>query len=1312
VFLNNKGNMTDSELAEKLKSEHILKRLNSAQEVQDWFYNYLDIKFPMGTVYPTSTHGPVEAAWEIYRLIKTGESKFVPEAVMLSSRDSFKCQVKGSKLLTPNGLKNIEDIKIGEIVWSGFAWRKVTNWIDDGFKKGVKITLSNNVELTSTPIHRYWILRDGKEQWCRVNELIDGDLVCFNLDTGLSNKNLVEDDAAFEEGYSLGILAKDSFAKYCYKNNSAMMGFFCGLFDTYGTFDSNNSINITAATKSILKETQIVLASWGVDSKYDQNFSTHHLIINEHEIKKLHDRGFKSKTKKIENTQRDKEAWSISSKTDSITKNKWYPVIKKEELDSAHFFDLTVEVDHSYWSNGSISHNTLVASAIMVLLMAHFRLQLATAGAIKSQSDKMIQYITGHFRKIEKYLLENGWSKISESKARTDWLDENGGLCFVRVVVATIAGMNSEHVPVLCIDGKTNILIKNTGDAKRDRVNRTASGLYLSFNKGKKIEFLSFNHEKGVLEFKKITKAFKSKKDLHKITLETEIFTGKNSTKAQNDKSKRTKTIEVIASLDHPFFVLGKGYIPLREIKEGEKLFYLNKAVSKNSAHVTNLKTEKDEFIENFPKDSDQLEQLLIGSLLGDGGCYQKKGNNAFFAETHGEKQEEYVLYKKEIFEKNDFKVSKYNIQENGFSKKPAVRICTGNTPRLNKWSGFKTDMSLAERIGPEGLMYWYADDGNSGISFVLNTQGFTFEQNMFLKSVLKNNFNINVQVKEVKKDENTYYILNGGCSEKHKMIKLLEKYNVYIPSSVKYKFILQNTEKTCTACGALYTTKDTDNMSDYCGAVECQNIRLKGFYSCKVISIKEHKKNATVYDFTVEDNHNFFANNILVHNCIDEVDVIQDKRALDEGKNIPCLYTNSLGERFFPMTVYLSTRKFAGGLMELTIKNTQKSGGKILRWNIIDITERITKEEAKVDEPKVTRYISRQLPLRNLSPEQWADLNEQEQHQYEKFEAYAGIAEHPMLSVMKNYLVDRPQDDAGFLYKDVQEVLNKLKQNSPDMGEAQLLCNQPSSVGLVYPNFSSTENVISIVDAHEKLSGNKNEKITFTELLSYMHRLGVEFYGSADWGSTDETCLCVYAKIPGGEIWLVDMLSSPGMEIPTIVRKVKELTEEYRVQKWFCDSNYPAYVKMLKKTKTALGYNIPAVGVKKGKDSVIDGITTVQSKILDGNNTRRFQVLKTESTSRAIDCFEVYSWKKDGQGNPIDGVPEHGNDGTSDIMDSIRYFFYGFFGKVGGVVFSYELEGTGQRNSPISNKIKELATDDQYNTLKIQKKSGIIWDI
>jgi len=438
----------------------------------------------------------------------------------------------------------------------------------------------------------------------------------------------------------------------------------------------------------------------------------------------------------------------------------------------------------------------------------------------------------------------------------------------------------------------------------------------------------------------------------------------------------------------------------------------------------------------------------------------------------------------------------------------------------------------------------------------------------------------------------------------------------------------------------------------------------------------------------------------------MDEIDLIQDPRALEEAKMVPSIY-----KQFFPLTIALSTRKYAGGLMEKKVREAERSGGEVLRWNIIDITERITKTEAKVNEPKVTRYISRELPLKILPPEEFETLNEKEQQKFEKFEAYAGIATHPLLSVMRNYLVDRPQTDVGDLYKPVIAVRNNFKQTSPEMGEAQLLCNKPSSSGLVYPRFSIIENSISINDAYEYLSGEKESSRTLTELIDYMHNLGIEFYGAADWGNTDETSLGIFAKLAGGMTWLIDLLSAPDMEIPEIKEKVKDFTEIYRIKRWFCDSNYPAYIKMLKRTDTIYG-KIPAVGVKKGAESVIDGITCVQSRIVDANNSRHFRVLKHQSTERVLDAFETYKWKLDGKGNPIDGKPEHGKDGVADIMDMIRYYFFSMFGKGKNVVFSYDLENISQNPTNLKNKITELTGKPSSNVRKSGKNKGLVWDI
>lgn len=445
----------------------------------------------------------------------------------------------------------------------------------------------------------------------------------------------------------------------------------------------------------------------------------------------------------------------------------------------------------------------------------------------------------------------------------------------------------------------------------------------------------------------------------------------------------------------------------------------------------------------------------------------------------------------------------------------------------------------------------------------------------------------------------------------------------------------------------------------------------------------------------------------------IDEVDVVQDPRALKEAKMIPSVYKG-----YFPLTVYLSTRKFAGGLMEKTLKETVEAGGEILRWNILDVAERISYETARVDEPKVKRYVSRQLPMENLSPEEWEVLPDEKQVAYEEMMAYAGIAEHPMLSVMRNYLVDRPQTDVGGLYKPFTAVRNNFKQIDAEMAEAQLLCNKPSSSGLVYPRFDEVKNVLSVNDALKKLIGDECDVDNFEYLKEYLKNLGVPIIGGADWGFSDHTSLVILALLPSGEVWHLDTLSMPGLELDDIVKYATEMQREWDVDRWYVDQAYPAYIKTLKKK----GLKVP-----KFKKVVEDGIAALQSKIVDSSNVRRYYVIDTPNNKEMVDAYGEYRWKVDGKGEIIEGKPHHDSDGISDKMDSVRYPFQCLFTKGSKVVF----DSTGEKSSAVKKamdsakgneevvkkvnktimqeKIGELATKDK-NKVTVKKKGRIFW--
>jgi hypothetical protein len=82
--------MDKTQLEEEIKKKYIFDKFNSAQELKDWAYLYLNIDLPMGHVYPDSNSSPAEALYRIYDLIKTGKTADIPQVVMVSGRDCYK----------------------------------------------------------------------------------------------------------------------------------------------------------------------------------------------------------------------------------------------------------------------------------------------------------------------------------------------------------------------------------------------------------------------------------------------------------------------------------------------------------------------------------------------------------------------------------------------------------------------------------------------------------------------------------------------------------------------------------------------------------------------------------------------------------------------------------------------------------------------------------------------------------------------------------------------------------------------------------------------------------------------------------------------------------------------------------------------------------------------------------------------------------------------------------------------------------------------------------------------------------------------
>lgn len=412
----------------------------------------------------------------------------------------------------------------------------------------------------------------------------------------------------------------------------------------------------------------------------------------------------------------------------------------------------------------------------------------------------------------------------------------------------------------------------------------------------------------------------------------------------------------------------------------------------------------------------------------------------------------------------------------------------------------------------------------------------------------------------------------------------------------------------------------------------------------------------------------------------LDELDLM-DPAAFKESRMVPSVYKG-----YSPLILILSTRKFASGLMESEINKTPTIGGEVFRWNILDVTERIPKSLARVDEPLVPRYITSKLPMRNITPEVWETLSDDDKNKFERFEAYAGIAEHKMLPVMKHYLVERPEQDYGFLYKPLTATHNNFKVTDTEIADAQLLCNKPSSAGLVYGRFEQAHNVMTPTEALERFTGEKHHDVTVEYLRDYLLNLGITFIGGGDWGFTDYTNLPVLALLPNGEIWMVDNFFENQLELDDIVVQMTELQKKWNITRWFVEQAYPGYLVTMRRH----GLRCPEF-----TKVVEDGITALKTKIVNSGNSRKFFIIRHPNTERAIQSFGEYRWSVDSKGDIIEGKPYHDKDGVSDIMDSIRYPMQNLFNKAGKLIFTSNMEQAGKKVEPTVGQVAEAANQN-----------------
>lgn len=282
-------------------------------------------------------------------------------------------------------------------------------------------------------------------------------------------------------------------------------------------------------------------------------------------------------------------------------------------------------------------------------------------------------------------------------------------------------------------------------------------------------------------------------------------------------------------------------------------LFYTNNGWKKAKC----LNSNKDKI---FNSNCNQYKnQLLAGTLLGDTGIaidkrYNKKSYRIIFCHTN-----------KEYF---DFKVRCLNIEGRitqcitGYGSKGwrySSRALTQTDFPIKKffWIGHSKNIgkrklltyrTLIKYITPEALSLWIADDGSIEFN---NKNKYTPRL-----SLATHNFS-DKQINNIIK----YFKLKWNCIPSIYHDKRVKSYGRFLTFSTKDTLLILNRLKDYKCRGVEYKYYFKDG----------KYLNFANF-NCKFTSFKKrlsHKMPiATKYDLEVKDNHNYFANGVLVHNC------------------------------------------------------------------------------------------------------------------------------------------------------------------------------------------------------------------------------------------------------------------------------------------------------------------------------------------------------------------------------------------------------------------------------------------------------------
>jgi hypothetical protein len=390
----------------------------------------------------------------------------------------------------------------------------------------------------------------------------------------------------------------------------------------------------------------------------------------------------------------------------------------------------------------------------------------------------------------------------------------------------------------------------------------------------------------------------------------------------------------------------------------------------------------------------------------------------------------------------------------------------------------------------------------------------------------------------------------------------------------------------------------------------------------------------------------------------VDEVDVVRDPKAYEEAKMIPSGRGNKS-----PITLLTSTRKFSFGLVQKEIDAEKESGLKKRHWNIIDVTEACPSSRHQPELPRLPVYWSGDL-LKVATPEQYEKFTIDQQLKYVRDDAaYAGCTTCKLYPMCRGRLATR-QVSKSPLLKKIDDVIAMFRAVSLPTAKAQLLCQKPSTEGLIYPQFDRDVHMLTAAEMAAKITGSEYpENLTKAELIQIMKEWELRWGAGMDFGFSHRFAV-VSGATDGYRAFVLNVISEaeldPTQQVEICKREIKALEPSI-----YPDPENPQMIRTLRKA----GFRMREW--KKGPGTVIGGIDIVRMLLRPAIGEPRLFLLKDDEGCELLAKRMLgYHWKVDPDGR-IGKVPDEEDD---DECDAIRYWLMNFFAPKGAIKAAREM--------------------------------------